>query len=316
MVFNVCITASFALNKCQCAIPSTNCPCSVMRDPSIMIMVSYERRENELSNDVYIFGKIILNYWVMYPKTWVSLFQGHPVFNPWNKLIWDVIILVQLIKLCLFLSSRDVGFSWLHTMQRSNEYKNQNAFSQYSRKRHNEINWNDWIVFYTHTCISLDGYKVRMHFNADIVSKVCPGSMGYTKSFEWSKCCVINHYVRSMNEFKANQIIRNGWLNNPSYYIIYGHPSKHPRVSVLTHRKSNTSQAQILMYILCQFRFYNVGRCVCFLYSKYCVVIHTTRWRNTANSILLHSLLGKARHHNSWNYINNLWCERNLFFYQ
>ena len=26
-----------------------------MRDPSIMIMVSYERRENELSNDVYIF---------------------------------------------------------------------------------------------------------------------------------------------------------------------------------------------------------------------------------------------------------------------
>ena len=28
-----------------------------MRDPSIMIMVSYERRENELSNDVYIFEK-------------------------------------------------------------------------------------------------------------------------------------------------------------------------------------------------------------------------------------------------------------------
>ena len=27
-----------------------------MRDPS-MIMVSYERRENELSNDVYIFEK-------------------------------------------------------------------------------------------------------------------------------------------------------------------------------------------------------------------------------------------------------------------
>ena len=26
-----------------------------MRDPSIMIMVSYERRKNELSNDVYIF---------------------------------------------------------------------------------------------------------------------------------------------------------------------------------------------------------------------------------------------------------------------
>ena len=26
-----------------------------MRDISIMIMVSYERRENELSNDVYIF---------------------------------------------------------------------------------------------------------------------------------------------------------------------------------------------------------------------------------------------------------------------
>ena len=67
MVFNACITASFALNKCQCAIPSTNCPCSVMRGPSIMIMVSYERREN-------------LNYWVMYPKTWVSFFQGHPVY--------------------------------------------------------------------------------------------------------------------------------------------------------------------------------------------------------------------------------------------
>ena len=49
-----------------------------MRDPSIMIMVSYKRRENELSN-VYIFEKIILNYWVMYPKTWVSFFQGHPV---------------------------------------------------------------------------------------------------------------------------------------------------------------------------------------------------------------------------------------------
>ena len=44
-----------------------------MRDPSIMIMVSYERRENELSNDVYIFEN------VMYPKTWVSFFQGHPV---------------------------------------------------------------------------------------------------------------------------------------------------------------------------------------------------------------------------------------------
>ena len=58
--FNVYITASFALNKCQCAIPSTNCPCSVMRDPSIMIMVSYKRRENELSSDVYIFEKIIL----------------------------------------------------------------------------------------------------------------------------------------------------------------------------------------------------------------------------------------------------------------
>ena len=28
-----------------------------MRDPSIMMMVSYERRENELSNDVYIFEK-------------------------------------------------------------------------------------------------------------------------------------------------------------------------------------------------------------------------------------------------------------------
>ena len=28
-----------------------------MRDPSIMIMVSYERRENELSNDVYICEK-------------------------------------------------------------------------------------------------------------------------------------------------------------------------------------------------------------------------------------------------------------------
>ena len=50
-----------------------------MRDPSIMM--SYERRENELSNDVYIFEKIILNYWVMYPKTWVSFFQGHPVHD-------------------------------------------------------------------------------------------------------------------------------------------------------------------------------------------------------------------------------------------
>ena len=28
-----------------------------MRNPSIMIMVSYKRRENELSNDVYIFEK-------------------------------------------------------------------------------------------------------------------------------------------------------------------------------------------------------------------------------------------------------------------
>ena len=28
-----------------------------MRDPSIMIMVSYERRENDLSNDVYILEK-------------------------------------------------------------------------------------------------------------------------------------------------------------------------------------------------------------------------------------------------------------------
>ena len=46
-----------------------------MRDPFIMIMVSYERRENELSNDVYIFVKIILNYLVMYPKTWVSFFR-------------------------------------------------------------------------------------------------------------------------------------------------------------------------------------------------------------------------------------------------
>ena len=48
MVFNVCTTASFALNKCL-----------VMCDPSIMIMVSYmyEKRENELSNDVYIFEK-------------------------------------------------------------------------------------------------------------------------------------------------------------------------------------------------------------------------------------------------------------------
>ena len=72
--FNVCITALFALNKCQCA-KVFNCPCSVVRDPSIMIMVSYERRENELSNDVYIFEKIILNYWVMYPKIWVSYFQ-------------------------------------------------------------------------------------------------------------------------------------------------------------------------------------------------------------------------------------------------
>ena len=40
-----------------------------MRNPSIMIMVSYERKQNELSNDVYIFEKLILNYWVMYPKT-------------------------------------------------------------------------------------------------------------------------------------------------------------------------------------------------------------------------------------------------------
>ena len=62
MVFNVCITASFALNKYQCTIPSTNCPCSVIRNPSIMIIVSYERRENELSNDVFIFEKMILNY--------------------------------------------------------------------------------------------------------------------------------------------------------------------------------------------------------------------------------------------------------------
>ena len=31
-----------------------------MHDPSIMIMVSYERRENELSNDVYMFKKKIL----------------------------------------------------------------------------------------------------------------------------------------------------------------------------------------------------------------------------------------------------------------
>ena len=46
-----------------------------MRDPSIVIMVSYERRENELSNDVYIFEKIIINYWVMYPKTWVTFFR-------------------------------------------------------------------------------------------------------------------------------------------------------------------------------------------------------------------------------------------------
>ena len=54
-----------------------------MRDPSIMIVVSYERRENELSNDVYIVEKIInywvINYWVMYPKTWVSFFQGRTV---------------------------------------------------------------------------------------------------------------------------------------------------------------------------------------------------------------------------------------------
>ena len=73
-----CIVHNCLICLEQNAIPSTYC--SVMRDPSIMIMVSYERRENELSNDVYIVEKIILNYWVMYPKTWVSFFQGHPVW--------------------------------------------------------------------------------------------------------------------------------------------------------------------------------------------------------------------------------------------
>ena len=79
MVFNVCITASFALNNVNVPyqvqiVPAESC----VTLPSWLWchMVS---RENELSNDVYIFEKIILNYWVMYPKTWVSFFQGHPV---------------------------------------------------------------------------------------------------------------------------------------------------------------------------------------------------------------------------------------------
>ena len=45
---NVCTTVSFTLSKCQCAIPVRNCPCSVMPDPSTMVLVSYERGQNAL----------------------------------------------------------------------------------------------------------------------------------------------------------------------------------------------------------------------------------------------------------------------------
>ena len=57
--FNVCITASFALNKlvnvpCQVQIvPAQSC----VTLPSWLWCHNYERRENELSNDVYIFEK-------------------------------------------------------------------------------------------------------------------------------------------------------------------------------------------------------------------------------------------------------------------
>ena len=47
--------------------------------------------------------KIILNYWVMYPKTWVSFFQGHPVYNrTWTHC--EVLMTDWLVKARMLLS--------------------------------------------------------------------------------------------------------------------------------------------------------------------------------------------------------------------
>ena len=63
----------FLLNKWVYVLVTYYSLKSVMRDLLIMIMVPYERRDNKLSNDVYVIEKIILGYLVIYRQSWVPL---------------------------------------------------------------------------------------------------------------------------------------------------------------------------------------------------------------------------------------------------